>query len=233
MTIQLINITKSYRTIHGVHRIYRNFNLTIGRNETIGIIGRNGAGKSTLLKMISGAERPDSGQIVRNMSVSWPLAFTGFFDAALTGTANCALVARMYGRKPAEVVERVRVFSELGKFMEWPVRGYSTGMRAKLGFALSLAIRFDCLLIDEILSVGDIGFREKAARAIEELRNERTVVMITHNLKEVLRMCSKVIVIGGPEPVVSTDVKRTVKEFMYAMGARDENDMDKIEGSAA
>ena len=96
-------------------------------------------------------------------------------------------------------------------------------MRAKLGFALSLAIRFDCLLIDEILSVGDVGFREKAARAIEDLRHERTVIMITHNLKEVIRMCSKVIVIGGPEPVISTDVARTVKRFIQSVGGREED----------
>ena len=233
MTIQLVNVTKSYRTIHGVHRIYRDFNLTIGRRETIGIIGRNGAGKSTLLKMISGAEKPDSGRIIRNMSVSWPLAFTGFFDVELTGTANCAFVARMYQRNAAEVVARVRDFSELGKFMDWPVKGYSTGMRAKLGFALSLAIRFDCLLIDEILSVGDVGFREKASQAIERLREDRTVVMVTHNLKEVLRMCTKVIVIGGPEPLVSTNVKQTVKDFMYAVGAREDEERGTVEGSAA
>ena len=157
------------------------------------------------------------------MSVSWPLAFTGFFEPQLTGSANCAFTARMYGRNPAEVVERVRQFSELGKFMDWPVKGYSTGMRAKLGFALSLAIRFDCLLIDEILSVGDVGFREKAARAIEDLRHERTVIMITHNLKEVIRMCSRVIVIGGPEPVISTDVAKTVKRFIQSVGGREED----------
>lgn len=222
MTIQLINVSKSYRTLHGVHYIYRDLNLTIQRSECIGIIGRNGAGKSTLLKMISGAEQPDSGRVVRNMSVSWPLAFTGFFDLTLTGTANAIFAARLYGRDPAEVVKRVRDFSELGRFMDWPVKGYSTGMRSKLGFALSLAIRFDCLLIDEALAVGDISFRAKAEAAIEELRKDRTVIMVTHNLKEVERMCTKVIVIGGPQPIISTDVRQTVKQFKKAMGQKAE-----------
>lgn len=223
MTIQLINVAKSYRTLHGVHYIYRDLNLKIERSECIGIIGRNGAGKSTLLKMISGAEQPDSGRVVRDMSVSWPLGFTGFFDLKLTGTANAIFAARLYGRDPQQVLGRVREFAELGRFMDWPVKGYSTGMRSKLGFALSLAIRFDCLLIDEALAVGDIAFRQKAERAIEELRQDRTVIMVTHNLKEVERMCTKVIIIGGPQPIISTDVKKAVKQFRKTMGQTDED----------
>ena len=227
MTIQLINVTKTYRTMRGAHPVYKNFNLTINRRESIGIIGRNGAGKSTLLRMIAGSEQPDSGRILRNMTVSWPLGFSGFFDLDQTGTANAMFAARLYRRDPRKVVESVREFSELGKFMNWPVKGYSTGMRSKLGFALSLAIRFDCLLIDEALSVGDIAFREKAAKAIDELRKERTVLMVTHNLKEVIRMCTKVIIIGGPEPIVSDDVTKTVKRFMQMMGQTP--DIDQLE----
>jgi capsular polysaccharide transport system ATP-binding protein len=222
MTIELVNVSKSYRTLHGSHAVYRDFNLTIEPRQSIGIIGRNGAGKSTLLKLISGAERPDSGKVLRRMSVSWPLAFTGFFQPNLTGSANVIFAARLYGRDPRAVLESVRDFSGLGKFMDWPVKGYSTGMRGKLGFALSLAIKFDCLLIDEVLSVGDAAFREKAEAALETLRETSSIVMVTHNLKEIIRLCDRVIVIGGPEPIMSTDVKKTVKRFYYDMTAKDD-----------
>jgi capsular polysaccharide transport system ATP-binding protein len=218
MTIELIGVSKSYRTTRGVHHVFRNLDLLIGRNESIGIIGHNGAGKSTLLKLVAGSEQPDAGRIDRDMSVSWPLGSTAFFNQELTGTANVIFAARLYGRDPKRVLEEVRAFSELGKFMDWPVKGYSTGMRSKLGFALSLAIRFDCLLIDEALAVGDVAFREKAAVAIEEIRRSSTILMVSHNLKDVMQMCDKVIVIrAGAAPVVSTDVKKAVKTFYYEM----------------
>ncbi len=215
MSIELINVTKHYRTLQGRHTVYRNFSLKIGRKDSIGVIGHNGAGKSTLLKLICGAEVPEKGRVVRNMSVSWPLAFTGFFAPDQTGTANATFCARLYGKNPKEVVEFVREFSGLGKFMDWPVKGYSTGMRAKLGFAISLSIRFDCILFDEVLSVGDVAFREKASQALDQLRSRSAFVMVTHDLKAVLRHCDRVIVIGGPEPFISDDVKTTVKEYYY------------------
>jgi capsular polysaccharide transport system ATP-binding protein len=218
MTIELINVTKSYRTLKGTHSVFRDFSLRIDRAESIGVIGHNGAGKSTLLGLVAGSEQPDKGRVVRNMSVSWPLGSTAFFNMEMTGTANTIFAARLYGRDPKTVLEEVRDFSELGKFMDWPVKGYSTGMRSKLGFAISLAIRFDCLLIDEALAVGDVAFREKATAAVEALRASSTILMVSHNLKDVMQMCDKVIVIkAGVDPVISTDVKKTVKTFYYEM----------------
>jgi capsular polysaccharide transport system ATP-binding protein len=216
MTIKLINVTKHYRTLQGRHTVYKNFNLTIERNKSIGVIGHNGAGKSTLLKLICGAELPDLGRVERNMSVSWPLAFTGFFSSDLTGTANATFCARLYNQDPKRVVDFVKDYSGLGKFMDWPVKGYSSGMRAKLGFSLSLAIKFDCILIDEVLTVGDVAFREKAARALEELRSRSSFVMVSHDLKAVVRNCDRVVIIsGGAEPVISDDVTEAVKEYYY------------------
>lgn len=224
MTIELINVTKQYRTLQGRHTVYRDFNLKVGRNDSLGVIGHNGAGKSTLLKLICGAEIPDRGRIVRNMSVSWPLAFTGFFAPDQTGAANATFCARLYGKDPKEVVEFVRDFSGLGKFMDWPVKGYSTGMRGKLGFALSISIKFDCILFDETLSVGDVAFRQKAAKALDTLRERSAFVMVTHDLKAVLRHCNRVVVIGGsPTPVVSDDVRETVKEYYYSRLAATED----------
>jgi capsular polysaccharide transport system ATP-binding protein len=123
MSVELVNITKHYRTLQGRHTVYRNFNLKIERNQHIGVIGHNGAGKSTLLRIIAGVEVPDHGRVIRNMSVSWPLAFTGFFASDLTGTANAKFCARLYGLDARDVVAFVTEYSGLGKFMDWPVKG--------------------------------------------------------------------------------------------------------------
>lgn len=214
MSVELVNVTKHYRTLTGKTTIYRDLNLKIERNENVGIIGRNGAGKSTLLKLIAGVEKPDSGRVIRKMSISWPLGFTNFFALDMTGTANAAFCARLYGRSVKEVTDFAREWSGLGEFMDWPVKGYSTGMRAKLGFALSLAIKFECMLVDEVLGVGDAIFRQKAQAALDEMRARSSFIMVTHNFDEIIRNCDKVIVIGGPKPIVSRNVKETVKQFV-------------------
>jgi len=216
MSIELVGVTKQYRTLQGKHTVYRDFSLSIGRTESVGIIGHNGAGKSTLLKLICGAEVPDKGQVIRKMTVSWPVGFSGFFSSDQTGTTNAAFCARLYGKNPKQVVEFVREFSGLGKFMDWPIKGYSSGMRAKLAFSLSMSIRFECMLFDEVLAAGDVAFREKATKAIETLRSRSAFVMVTHDLKAVLKHCDKVIVFEREKaPLVSTDVRNTVKEYYY------------------
>jgi capsular polysaccharide transport system ATP-binding protein len=224
MSIALVDVTKQYRTLQGKHTVYRNFNLKIGRKDAVGIIGHNGAGKSTLLKLICGAEMPDKGQILRNMSVSWPVGYSGFFSPDQTGTSNAAFCARLYGRNTKEVVQYVREFSGLGEFMDWPLKGYSSGMRQKLAFALSLSIRFDCMLFDEVLSAGDMAFREKATKAIETLRSRSAFVMVTHDLKAVIKHCERVVVIErGKPPIVSDDVKATVKDYYFRRRAATED----------
>ena len=135
--------------------LYDNLNFTLPQAGIVGIIGPNGAGKSTIIRLISGAERPTSGRITRGMSVSWPLAFGGAFQGTLTGLDNLRFICRVYGTSTEDKVPFVQEFSELGRYLHEPVKTYSAGMRARLAFAISMVIEFDCFLIDEIVAVGD------------------------------------------------------------------------------
>jgi capsular polysaccharide transport system ATP-binding protein len=179
--IHLNNVTKRY-PIHGGERvILDDVNLRVRRGEKIGILGRNGSGKSTLIRLISGAERPSSGSIVRGMSVSWPLAFSGGFQGSLTGLDNLRFICRIYNTTTEDKIPFVQEFSELGPYLREPVKSYSSGMRARLAFALSMVIEFDCYLIDEIIAVGDDRFRERCQVELFEKRRDRSMIMVSHD----------------------------------------------------
>jgi capsular polysaccharide transport system ATP-binding protein len=153
--IELINVNKWYDTRHGRKTVLDDISLRVHPGEKVGILGLNGAGKSTLIKTLSGAEPPNSGQVRRGMKLSWPLASSGGFQGSLTGLDNLKFVCRVYGIDYKDKIDFVQAFSELGAYFREPVKTYSSGMRARLAFGVSLAIDFDCYLIDEVLSVGD------------------------------------------------------------------------------
>lgn len=193
--ITLSNITKFYNTHAGPARVLDNVNLAIHPGRRVGILGRNGAGKSTLIRLISGAEQPSSGRIVRNMSVSWPLAFGGAFQGTLTGLDNLRFICRIYGVDPREKIDFVEDFSELGLYMREPVRTYSAGMRARLAFAISMTIEFDCFLIDEIIAVGDARFAEKCHIELFERRADRAMIIVSHDANFVRAHCHEATVL--------------------------------------
>ena len=177
----------------------KSINLDIYPGETLGILGRNGAGKSTLLRIISGVIRPDQGKIInRGASVSL-LALQAGFDANLSGWDNAILGGMLQGYSRREVeahLDEIQEYSELGDFFLEPVRTYSTGMRARLGFAISTIISPDVLLIDEVLGVGDQHFREKAERTmVAKIQSQQTVVLVTHSLGQIARMCDRAVLI--------------------------------------
>jgi capsular polysaccharide transport system ATP-binding protein len=222
MSIELIKISKTYNTLGRRKVVFRNFNLTIPRGQNLGVIGANGSGKSTLLGMIAGGVQPDSGRIRRNMTVSWPIGYGGGVSPNLTGVTNCRFLARLYGRDPDEITRWVSDFSELKEYMDWPVKTYSSGMRSRLNFALSMAIDFDCTLVDEGMGAGDQFFRNKAEAAIEERRKRSSVVLVSHNLEEVIRLCDRVLVLGGETPEFSDDVEARVRRYADDMTRRRE-----------
>lgn len=195
--IQLHNISKSYHTRAGTVRVFENVNLTVNAGERIGVLGRNGAGKSTLIRLVSGAESPTAGNIVRKMSVSWPLAFGGAFQTALTGYDNLRFICRVYGADPTANVEFVQEFSELGIYLYEPVRSYSSGMRARLAFAISMLIEFDCFLIDEIVAVGDARFHDKCHNELFVKRGDRAMIIVSHNPDYVREHCHRAVVLSG------------------------------------
>jgi capsular polysaccharide transport system ATP-binding protein len=188
--IELDRVTKTYPTRQGRRVVLDHVSLRVSKGQKIGILGRNGSGKSTLIRMISGAELPTSGRIRRSGSVSWPLAFGGAFQAYLTGLDNLRFICRIYGVDFKRVMPFVESFTELGIYLREPVLHYSSGMRARLAFALSMAIEFDCFLIDEIISVGDSRFYEKCQHELFERRRDRALILVSHDANLIKTYCN-------------------------------------------
>lgn len=193
--IEIRDLSKIYPMRSGCHTVLDNLNFIIKPGEKIGILGRNGAGKSTLIRILSGAERPTSGTIKRGMSLSWPLAFGGAFQGSLTGLDNLKFICRVYGVSYSDKVGYVQEFSELGKYLRESVKTYSSGMRARLAFAISMSIEFDCFLIDEIISVGDARFHAKCQHELFEKRSDRGFVIVSHEPHNIREHCTKACVL--------------------------------------
>lgn len=194
--IRLTDVSKSYETRRGPVPVFKDVNLEVRRGAKVGILGRNGAGKSTIIRLISGAERPTTGKIHRSMSVSWPLAFGGAFQGTLTGLDNLRFIARVYGTTPEDKIEFVEEFSELGTYFREPVRTYSAGMRARLAFAISMVVEFDCFLIDEIVAVGDARFTEKCRQELFEKRGDRAMIIVSHDREFIRQTCEQAAVLA-------------------------------------
>lgn len=196
--IKLRQITKIYPTRSGHHTVLDGIDFTIRRGEKIGILGRNGAGKSTLIRILSGAERPTRGQVHRGMRISWPLAFGGAFQGSLTGLDNLKFICRIYGMEYRHKIVYVEEFSELGEYMREPVRTYSSGMRMRLAFAISMAVEFDCFLIDEVITVGDDRFHAKCQHELFDKRKDRAFIMVSHDAHIIREHCDRAgVLIAG------------------------------------
>lgn len=197
--IRLTGVSKTYPTRSGPVRVLRDVNLTVAAGERVGILGRNGSGKSTMIRLVSGAELPTDGLVERHMSVSWPLAFGGAFQGSLTGYDNLRFICRIYGVDPEDKFEFVEEFSELGIYLREPVKTYSSGMRARLAFAISMVIEFDCFLIDEIIAVGDARFHQKCHRELFERRADRAMIIVSHHPEYIREHCTRASVLAGGE----------------------------------
>lgn len=207
------NITKSYSHGSRHKHVLQDINLSFGLGDRVGLLGRNGAGKSTLIKLIGGVEMPTSGKVIRNMSVSWPLGFAGGFQGSLTGLDNARFIARIYQREYSDIRRFVEDFTELGNQLRMPVKTYSSGMRARLAFALSLAIEFDCYLIDEIILVGDQNFQRKCQVEMFEKRKERSMLVASHSPEFILSNCNKAVVIHQGQAIMFDDVNEAVERY--------------------
>src|SRR5438132_3972726 len=176
--IHLIEVAKQYSTWAGDRIVLFPTSLTIPTDCGVAVLGRNGAGKSTLLRMIAGVEMPDTGRIVRTVSVSWPLGYGGGVNTSMTGRQNVRFIARINGTDEDEALAFVEDFAELGPYMDEPVGTYSSGMMGRLNFGISLAIDFDFYLIDEGVGAGDRWFQEKCAAAFAELRRKSSGILM-------------------------------------------------------
>lgn len=213
--IQFRDVTKRYPVKNGTNLVLNGVNFTVGRGEKVGIIGRNGAGKSTTIRLLSGSELPTAGTINRDMSVSWPLAFGGAFQSSLTGRDNLRLICRLYGRAIKDCVEFVQEFADLGRYFDEPVKTYSSGMRARLAFAISMIIEFDCFLIDEVVAVGDSRFHEKCHVELFEKRIDRSFVIVSHDIEYVKCHCETVYVLRSGTMHNFDDIDEAIEFYQH------------------
>jgi capsular polysaccharide transport system ATP-binding protein len=193
--IELRHVSKAYKTPAGLNHVLSDLSVQFPPNENVGVLGRNGAGKSTLLRIISGVEQPDHGNIYRQGRISWPIGFSGGFNGSLSGEENCRFVARIYGEDVDRVVGFAHEFSEIGNYFFMPVRTYSSGMKARLAFGVSMAIDFNFYLVDEVTAVGDKQFQKKCREAFDERQERSSVIMVSHNMNTIEQYCHKCAVL--------------------------------------
>ena len=188
--IRFENLTKSF-SVRGQRRVViDNLDLTLPTGRSLALLGRNGAGKSTLLQMIAGTMRPDSGRIVSDGSISWPVGLAGSFHKELTGAQNVRFIARIYGVDTDSLLAFVEDFSELGSFFHMPVRSYSSGMKSRLTFGASMGIRFDTYLVDEVTAVGDARFKRKSRAVFIDRMQQSSAIMVNHSMHQLRQFCN-------------------------------------------
>ena len=195
--ISVEHVSKRYPTRSGWRDVLKDVSFTLNKGEKVGILGRNGAGKSTLIRLVSGVEPPTTGEIKRTMSISWPLAFSGAFQGSLTGMDNLRFICRIYDVDMDYVRDFTEEFSELGQYLYEPVKRYSSGMKARLAFALSLAVEFDCYLIDEVIAVGDSRFADKCKYELFERRKDRSIILVSHSYSAMKQYCDNAMVLDA------------------------------------
>jgi len=216
--IRVENLRKTYPTRFGEKLVLDDINFELAKGEKLGILGRNGAGKSTLVRLISGAEYPTSGQILSDISISWPLAFGGAFQETLTGIDNVRFISRVYQQDFEQNLKFVEDFAELGGYLREEVRTYSSGMKARLAFAISLIIEFDCFLIDEVGAVGDARFHARCNYELFEKRDDRSMIIISHDANYIRNHCDRWAVLDEGRLTLFSDFDEAYDFFFHRIG---------------
>lgn len=216
--IRFENLRKSFWTRDGPKFVARNINAVFPSGVSVALLGRNGAGKSTMMQMIGGSVRPDRGDIHITGSMSWPVGFAGSFHGALSGEQNVRFIARVYGVDTDELILFVEDFAELGAHFYLPVRSYSSGMKSRLAFGISIGIPFDTYLVDEVTSVGDASFRMKSRLIFRERMRGAGSVVVTHSMAEVRALCSAGAVLENGRLSYFEDVEEAIAQHHANMG---------------
>lgn len=217
--INLVNLSKSYRTPRGRKVIVNDVNITFPTGKAVGLLGRNGAGKSTLMNMIGGLVKPDTGEIKKTGTVSWPVGFSGSFNRDMTGAQNTKFIARVYGVDTEELADYVEDFAELGPHFHAPVRSYSSGMRSRLAFGVSIGIPFDTYLVDEVTSVGDAAFKRKSRYAFADRMKTSGAVFVSHSTSQLLKFCDAGAVLENGKLHYFDDIKEAIALHHANMGS--------------
>lgn len=223
--IEIKGLYKRYHNHHGSEWVLKDINLEIPTNVSVGLIGRNGAGKSTLLRLIAGMDTPDRGEIVRDCKVSWPIGLSGGFQGSMTGRQNVKFVARIHGykKKIQELIDRVEAFAEIGDAFDDPVRTYSSGMKSRLAFGLSLAFDFDVYLSDEATAVGDKSFKKKASDAFKERIGQASLIIVSHSEGILRELCQAGIWVHDGRAIWYDDINEALDAYHENIGMSDED----------
>ncbi|MGJ8569285.1 MAG: ABC transporter ATP-binding protein [Hoeflea sp.] len=211
--IRFKNVSKHFKTQKHKKIILDHVDFEFDGNYSYGLLGVNGAGKSTTLRMIAGTMLPNSGTITKNIRVSWPLGFAAGFNALLTGKENLQFVARAYGEDVVRVLRFVEDFAEIGDYINAPVRTYSSGMVARLAFGLSMAIEFECYLVDEITAVGDARFQKRCSAAFASRRRNSNVIMVSHSMKTIEEFCDRGVLLVDGRMMLYEDVEQAIAAY--------------------
>lgn len=195
--IRLENVLKFYDIRRHRKVVLNHVSMNFDSGVSYGILGLNGAGKSTLVRLIAGSELPNSGRILRSVRLSWPLGFSGGMHPSLTGRENAQFLARLYGENTRHIIDFVEDFAEIGPYMDAPVKTYSNGMVARVAFGLSMAINFECYLIDEVMAVGDARFQDRCKFEFNKRKASSDIIMVSHNTLAIREYCERGLVLAN------------------------------------
>ena len=212
--IQLKDVLKFYKTRQSTKIVLNNVSTVFEQGWSYGLLGVNGAGKSTLLKLIAGAELPNAGSVRRTVRLSWPIGFGGGFHPVMTGRDNVKFVARIYGEDIRRVSDFVEDFSELGDYLDEPVQTYSSGMAARLAFGLSMAIQFECYLIDEVMAVGDARFQQRCEEVFRSRVKHADIIMASHSMESIKLYCQRGAVLVDGHLLMFDTVDKAIEVYL-------------------
>lgn len=221
--IYLDGLTKSYMTTKGRHYLFKEMTVNIPSGKNIALIGKNGAGKSSLLRILGGIDYPDSGRVITDERISWPVGLSGGFQGSLTGRQNVLFVCRLYAKKSEidQKIDFVQSFADIGKYFDMPIKSYSSGMRSRLTFGLSMAFDFDYYLLDEVTSVGDTQFRKKCELIMNEKRKAANFIMVSHSLDSLPKQCDVGVVLIEGQATYYDDIAEAIEVYQsYALAKK-------------
>ena len=219
--IELDCVTKSYMTLRGRKFVFRDLSFDVPEGRNIGLIGRNGAGKSTLMRLLSAVDLPDAGTITTKGRLSWPVGLAGGMQNSLPARDNVKFVCRMLGVRHSAMQEKIRYvqeFAEIGDHFDQPVSTYSSGMRARVAFATSMAFDFDYYLIDEVMAVGDAVFKAKSRKVFAERLERSKIILVSHNMKLIRKMCNTVVHLDQGKATVYKNVRQGILAYKSTGG---------------
>jgi capsular polysaccharide transport system ATP-binding protein len=214
--IELRSLTKSYPTRQGRRYVFKDLNFVFPPKTNIGLIGRNGAGKSTLLRLLGGIDQPDHGAVVTDARISWPVGLAGGFQSSLTARENVQFVGRIhgsFGESLQRKVQFVRDFAEIGAYFDLPMKSFSSGMRSRVAFGLSMAFDFDYYLIDEVMAVGDAQFKAKSKQVLTERLKTANLILTSHSMADIRLYCDLVVHVDHGQVTVYDDIEAGIRAY--------------------